>query len=68
MGFKKRGDERAFLKKVNQLISLHEIDENYRKASKSGREKQGMLGLSEGIDTGSRKKKLLRYYYFYSRC
>ena len=33
MGFKKRGDERSF-KKVNQLISLHEVDEKYKKASK----------------------------------
>ena len=56
MGFKKRGDERAFLKKVNQLISLHEVDEKYKKASKSGREKKTMLGLDEGYDTGSRKK------------
>ena len=40
MGFKKRGDENAFIKRVNQLISLHEVDERYKKASKSGREKK----------------------------
>ena len=34
MGFKKRGDENAFIKRVNQLISLHEVDERYKKASK----------------------------------
>ena len=57
MGFKKRGDEAAFIKKVNQLISLHEVDEKYKKASKSGREKKQMLGgVDEGIDTNSRKK------------
>lgn len=57
MGFKKRGDQNALIKKVNQLISLHEVDEKYNKASKSGREKEKMLGgKDEGYDTGSRKK------------
>ena len=57
MGFKKRGDENAFIKKVNQLISLHEVDERYKKASKSGREKKTMLGgVDEGIETNSRRK------------
>ncbi len=57
MGFKSRGDERKFLSKVNNLISLHEVDDKYKKASKSGREKKTLLGgISEGFDTGSRKK------------
>ncbi len=57
MGFKERGDEKAFLKKVNRLISLHEVDENYTKASKTGREKSGLLGqVKPGIETGTRKK------------
>ena len=57
MGFKKRSDENAFIKRVNQLISLHEIDDRYKKASKSGREKKTMLGgVDEGIETNSRKK------------
>ena len=57
MGFKKRGDEKAFLKKVNRLISLHEVDEDYVIAGKSGRETTSMFGQkSFGIDTGSRKK------------
>ena len=32
MGFKKRGDQKALLKKVNQLISLYEVDEKYKKS------------------------------------
>ena len=57
MGFKDRGDEKAFLKKVNRLISLHEVDENYTKAGKSGREKTSLLGQTNlGLDTGTRKK------------
>ena len=71
MGFKKRGDQKALLKKVNQLISLYEVDEKYKKASKSGREKEKMLGgIEEGYDTGSRKKnyfdiaKVLKIIFF----
>ena len=32
------------------------MDKKYKKASKSGREKQTMIGLEEGYDTGSRRK------------
>lgn len=56
MGFKNRGDENKFLKTVNKLISLHEVDERYNKASKSGREKKGVFTDSQGIETGTRKK------------
>ena len=57
MGFKSRGDETLLLKKVNQLISLHEVDKQYVKASKSGKEKKKLLGgIEEGFDTNSRKK------------
>lgn len=57
MGFKSRGDERKLVKKINNLIALHEVDEKYKKASKSGRQKKKLLGgIDEGIDTGSRKK------------
>jgi nicotinamidase-related amidase len=57
MGFKNKGDEMAFLKKVNKLISLHEDDPEYQKASKTGRSKTDIMGNTDlGVDTGSRKK------------
>lgn len=57
VGFRDKGNEKALLKKVNKLISLHEIDENYKKAGTTGKEKTNMLGqLKSGTDTGARKK------------
>ena len=58
MGFKKKQqNEKEFIDKVNKLISLHEEDPKYSKASKSGRSKKKMLGgVTDGIETGSRKK------------
>jgi nicotinamidase-related amidase len=57
VGFRDKGDEKALLKKVNKLISLHEVDDNYVLAGKTGREKNNLFGSKiTGIDTGSRKK------------
>jgi nicotinamidase-related amidase len=57
VGFRDKGDEKALLKKVNKLISLHEVDANYDLAGKTGREKTNMFGTkNSGVDTGSRKK------------
>jgi nicotinamidase-related amidase len=57
VGFRDKGDEKALLKKVNKLISLHEVDDNYVLAGKTGREKTNMFGTkNSGVDTGSRKK------------
>ena len=59
MGSKKEEMKINFLKMVNKLISLHEVDERYKKASKSGREKSGVLTDSQGIETGTRKRIFL---------